>query len=385
MGHIQKRTRNGKTRYYARYNGPDGKEYSKSFLRRGKVDEPGTAAHWLSEQETAMRELAWTDPKSQGMTLNEWATKWLSTRTGIARSTKTEYTLVVTGIRDSGLGDIPLKKLTKLRLEEWVSDLVNNRHWSDRGNLSDSTATKDRHILSTILASAVDNGLMPRNPIKGVRPPMRKVDEDEPIDPADLPTANDVWRLYECGYDIFREMIIVAAGTGLRRGELLGNRLKHIHPTELHVVEQLVLSEPTRTFGPLKTPKARRRVPFGQEVADAIDRHLAAFPTDNINDPLFRDPKGLPWRRTTFQWRWDRIRTAAGLPGLRFHYLRHFYASTLIAGGANVKVVMERMGHANPQETLNTYARLWPDSEETTRNITDFALRRGTDGANPDP
>jgi integrase len=64
-----------------------------------------------------------------------------------------------------------------------------------------------------------------------------------------------------------------------------------------------------------------------------------------------------------------RIRkTVAGLPeGFRFHDLRHFYASMLIAGGSDVKVVQHRLRHSSAKTTLDTYSHLWPDSDESTR------------------
>ena len=57
-----------------------------------------------------------------------------------------------------------------------------------------------------------------------------------------------------------------------------------------------------------------------------------------------------------------------GLPtGFRFHDLRHYFASLLIASGADVKVVQKRMRHASAMTTLNTYGHMWPDADETTR------------------
>ncbi|MEK8228736.1 tyrosine-type recombinase/integrase [Oerskovia sp. M15] len=61
-------------------------------------------------------------------------------------------------------------------------------------------------------------------------------------------------------------------------------------------------------------------------------------------------------------------RAAAGLPEeFRFHDLRHYFASLLIAAGADVKVVQARLRHASAKTTLDTYAHLWPDTEEATR------------------
>lgn len=66
---------------------------------------------------------------------------------------------------------------------------------------------------------------------------------------------------------------------------------------------------------------------------------------------------------------------AAGLPkGTTPHDLRHYYASLLIRHGESVKVVQARLGHATAGETLDTYAHLWPDAEDTTRDAIDSVL-----------
>jgi integrase len=59
---------------------------------------------------------------------------------------------------------------------------------------------------------------------------------------------------------------------------------------------------------------------------------------------------------------------------VRLHDFRHFYASLLIVGGESVKVVQARLGHASARETLETYAHLWPDTEDRTRQAVDAIL-----------
>lgn len=54
-------------------------------------------------------------------------------------------------------------------------------------------------------------------------------------------------------------------------------------------------------------------------------------------------------------------------PAFRFHDLRHYLASLLIASGTDVKVVQKRMRHASAMTTLNTYGHMWPDADESTR------------------
>ncbi len=78
------------------------------------------------------------------------------------------------------------------------------------------------------------------------------------------------------------------------------------------------------------------------------------------------------------------IRAArAKVPGLptdsRFHDLRHYLASMLIASGADVKVVQARLRHASAKTTLDTYAHLWPDSDETTRAAIDVMMAARAD------
>jgi integrase len=61
-----------------------------------------------------------------------------------------------------------------------------------------------------------------------------------------------------------------------------------------------------------------------------------------------------------------------GLPdGFRYHDLRHYLASLLIASGADVKTVQARLRHASAMTTLDTYGHLWPDRDESTRAATE--------------
>jgi integrase len=85
-------------------------------------------------------------------------------------------------------------------------------------------------------------------------------------------------------------------------------------------------------------------------------------------------------RRPTSTWAIERAIRAArpkitGLPeGFRFHDLRHYFASLLIASGLDVKTVQQRLRHGSATTTLNTYGHLWPDSDERTRAAVDEVL-----------
>lgn len=70
------------------------------------------------------------------------------------------------------------------------------------------------------------------------------------------------------------------------------------------------------------------------------------------------------------EWAVRSARTRVGLPdGFRHHDLRHYFASLLIASGADVKIVQARLRHASAKTTLDTYGHLWPDSDESTGKV----------------
>src|SRR5881275_269086 len=79
-------------------------------------------------------------------------------------------------------------------------------------------------------------------------------------------------------------------------------------------------------------------------------------------------------------WALERAMRAArgkvdGLPaGFRYHDLRHYQASLLIASGADVKTVQARLRHASAKTTLDTYGHLWPDRDESTRAAVDAVI-----------
>ena len=193
--------------------------------------------------------------------------------------------------------------------------------------------------------------------------------------------------LRDAAPDLIAEAIIVAAGIGSRQGELLGLRRRSVDflRKDIVVVEQAVtLSRGGAEFRPPNTRQALRRIPVGDVVIDAIARHLEKYPCEP-DEAIFRKRMGRLHRRSAFGVLWRKARQeAAARDTLRWHELRHFYASTLIAGGASVREVMERMGHTSAKETIARYSRLWPDRTESTRALVDSALSRGT-AAGPQP
>lgn len=384
---VQRRERSGKVRWVGRYRDAAGKEHSRTFEREK------AAKDWVGDREKEVRDGTWVPPDVATMTLAAWCETWYAGRTGIAPATLEQYRTIIDTDITPALGQIPIRALTTSRCRQWVRDLTETRSWrapivaevdgkktARPDVLAVSTASTRAHILASILKEAVQEGVLMRSPMVGVKPPKRAV-ETSAIDPAVLPTGEELWALRDAASILISEAIIVAAGTGLRQGELLGLRRRSVDflRKDIVVVEQAVtLTRGGAEFRPPKTRQALRRLPVGDVVIDAIARHLEQFPCEP-DEAIFRNRMGRLHRRSAFGDLWRQARRDAGArDSLRWHELRHFYASTLIAGGASVREVMERMGHTSAEETIARYSRLWPDRAESTRGIMDAALVRGT-------
>jgi integrase len=83
---------------------------------------------------------------------------------------------------------------------------------------------------------------------------------------------------------------------------------------------------------------------------------------------------GEPVDYNAFAHYWRRATTAAGVKGLRYHALRHAFASMLIAGGCSVKAVQRALGHASAATTLNLYAHMWPGDDDRIRQAVEQAF-----------
>ncbi len=130
---------------------------------------------------------------------------------------------------------------------------------------------------------------------------------------------------------------------------------------------------------PLKTKISQTPVPVPASLAAELSAQIAAY---GRHSSLLTGNDG----RQLSPWAVERaMRTARkkaqGLPaGFRYHDLRqHYFASLLIASGADVKTVQARLRHASAKTTLDTYGHLWPDRDESTRAAVDAVLQDRAD------
>jgi integrase len=204
-----------------------------------------------------------------------------------------------------------------------------------------------------------------------------------PSSTLDVLATEQVLSLAAAVPDRYRALITMAAGTGLRPGELFGLRVDRVDflRKQLRVDRQLVRARGKGVeLGPLKTSSSYRTIPLPRTVNDSLAAHLARWPADPELGLVFTNEREAPIQQYPFSAMWARAREAASLPPWATpHDLRHYYASLLIRSGASVKVVQSRLGHASAKTTLDTYGHLFPDEEDRTRDAVDAELARAED------
>ena len=153
----------------------------------------------------------------------------------------------------------------------------------------------------------------------------------------------------------FRALVLVAAYTGLRWGELAGLRVKRVDllHRQITVAEQLLEVRGRLAFGPPKTGAGLRTVTLPTVAAEALAEHLSLYAEAGPDGLVFSAERGGPIRRSNFTRRvWMPTTRAAGVEGLRFHDLRHTAATLAVAAGASTRELMVRMGHSSSAAAL---------------------------------
>lgn len=366
MGYIEKRRRSdGTAAWRARYRRPDGSPDGRTFDR--KID----AERFLTTIEADKLRGSWVDPKAGRRSFREYAEEWRQMQVQHERSTADQIASHFANHVYPTFGDRPLASIRTSEVQAWVKGR------EDAGLAPATIETMYRH-LTAVFNAAVADQLIGRSPCGPRLVKLPKAD-DTPVVP---PTAEQVAALIAAAPDRMRGPIVLAAGSGMRQGEVLGlvgDRIEWLR-RQVKVEQQLYTPQKGAPYlKRLKSKSARRTIPLPDAVLAELTAHVAAFPAGE-DGLVFTNSGGRPWRRSRFAEAFGAVCVAAGLVGgddkplFTCHDLRHFYASVLIAAGLSVKVVQERLGHASARETLDTYAHLWPDDEDRTRVVVQGAF-----------
>jgi integrase len=329
-------------RWRARYVDDLGQEHTQRFAR--KTD----AQTWLNGQVSALVQGTHVAPRDMQRTVAQWCDEWIKGYANHRDSTVRQARVHISQIK-AEFGDVQLSAIRPSAIRTWTAKLKASGH-----EQSYIYALHGR--LSQILGDAVLDGILGRNQCsKRTTPPMGKAK-------VYCATTEQVWALHDLMPEHLRPAVLLGAFAGLRIAEVCGLRVM-----DVDFVRGVVHPKQQWPAKPLKTDGSEAPIPIPRELALMLSAAVQLRPGERVVNDDFGKP--VP------PWQIDRAVRAirpevVGLPEeFGFHDLRHYLASLLIAGGANIKVVQARMRHATAKTTLDTYGHLWPDTDESTRRV----------------
>lgn len=323
----------------ARYRDEAGKEHARHFRR--KTD----ATDWLNEVTASMMTGNYVSPRTAKMTVGEWCDVWLEGYGTKRASTVRQARVHIKAIK-AHFGTMRVGAVKPSHVKAWTAKL------SEAYAVSTTYAIYRR--FSQVMDDAMHDGIIARNPCsRRTSPPMAK---QRPY----VATTDHVWALYDAMPDHLKVAILLGAFVGLRVAEAAALRV-----SDVDFMRGIVTPAIQYPAQELKTEASRAALPIPSELTMALSAHVARYGGSNV----VTDEKGNATTPYAIEkaMRASRVKVE-GLPeGFRFHDLRHYLASLLIAQGLDVKVVQARLRHAKATTTLNVYGHLFPDAQESAQ------------------
>lgn len=368
--------------FWATLEGDDAKTWRKRYPGRSL---PRRKAATLKEARALQRDLiedlrVGRDPQAHNPKIADLVETWISGRQKLAVSTIERYrSSLKWQIEPHRLGRVRLTELTTELVREWVRDIKGQKHQRKPDQKLDPHSIRNAFaLLRAALNSAIVDGLIVRNPCKGVELPQPDDEEIEPLDPAQIDTLLQLLDTYELDKKTGERyphrnaaLYYVAIFCGVRQGELFGLRWRDIDfkRREMRVTTQIRRGQRTRT----KTPKSRRTVPITSRTLAALDWHRQNQAEEraigqkdgkpwNAGDLVFCSDSGTPLDPSNVRQQLERFLVRAKLPSLHFHGLRHTYAALSIAAGVDIYTLSRRMGHSSISVTADKYGHLYQPS-----------------------
>lgn len=248
---------------------------------------------------------------------------------------------------------LKINQITTAKVEKYISARQNAK-------VPIGTIRKVLVTLGQIFGYAVRHRYIEHNPLRDAerpRDPGEGKKEIKVLTPEEINSFLD-----KAASQKYRTLFLLGIMSGARQGELLGLKW-----TDLDLAENQLHVQRTYTKGRFfntKTRTSNRRVDLGPAVIGELRKWKLACPPGEL-DLIFPNEEGNPINYSNMVNRhFLPALKAANLPKIRFHDLRHTYASLLIEQGENIKYIQTQLGHSSPMVTLTVYAHLFETSNQ---------------------
>jgi integrase len=346
----------------------------------------GTDRHTAEKlARTLAAEIVGRNDDGRSLTFGAYLTqRWLpAKRVALRASTYDGYRRKIERHILPTLGRVGIRRLTATHLESLYEHKL--RPTSGDRALAPKTVLELHVIIRGALADAHRKGIVTRNVAAVANAP--KLRSIPPVEPQAWTAAQLQAFLRAAAQHRMFPAFWLSANTGMRRSELLGLRWTDIDfdAHTISVNRGIVSVGYERCESRGKTRNSRRVVDLDTTTTDILAawqgwQHAAAT---GINETppswLFPDDHGEPLHPHALSQTFERIARRAGVPIVRLHDLRHTHATLLIKAGVPVKVVSERLGHATPAFTIQTYQHVLPGMQADAARTFEQLLTGSTD------
>ena len=339
-------------RYTAGHDPATGKQIFKSVL--GK-----TQAEVKEKLKKALVEAGQIDfTKSGKYTVGTWMDEWFENvaKIKVRPSSHQTYRGYIDNHIKPNIGNIPLEKLTTMDLQKLYRTLLTRGRVerieaeNQPSGLSAKTVRNINQVISSALDLAVAQKIIPSNPTDACELPKVEHREMQTIPEEQLQAF-----LAEARATGVYEMYYIELATGLRRGELLGLKWQDIDWKNgiIKVRRQIARVDGQIVEAPLKTKNSYRTVTISPQAIEVLKQQKAK----THDQYVFPSPNGGPISPDSVNNMLKRV-LAAGIPKVRFHDLRHTFATIALQNGVDIKTVSGMLGHFSAGFTLDTYAHV---------------------------
>ena len=255
------------------------------------------------------------------------------------------------------IGKILLNRLTQNDLQQFYSRLKKSgrkRLTEQYGDgLSDRMVRSCHTTCRTALDKAVVEGLITNNPSIGCKLPPKKCREMQVL------TQTEIVRfLTQAKSEEYYEMFLLELTTGMRRGEIVGLKWRDLNMLtgELHIARQVVKTATGCIITMPKTKSSIRTILLPQEMVTL----LAELKKQTKGEWMFPSPvkEGEPRNPTAVYRRFQLILERSSCKKIRFHDLRHTFATMALENGMDIKTLSAMIGHISAETTLNIYSHI---------------------------
>ena len=364
-------------RYTAGCDPATGKPIHKSVLAKTQSEAKEKLKQAIAEAEKLDMS------RAKSYTLGAWIKLWYEVyaEPRLREKTKHYYLNYIDNHIIPELGNTPLEKLTTIQIQKFYNDLQKSGRiqrythikLKDKG-LSTRVVRGIHTLLNNCLEQAVAERLLLTNPAQGCKLPQLEKREMKI-----LPQEKIGLYLAEAERRGLLAAFYLELTTGLRRGELLALQWTDldVESKTLSITKQVNRINGELVVSPPKTRNSIRTLALPQQ---AVDLLVAEHKKHSRNPYLFPSPKtGTMYDPDAFRRTHDKILKAIGAEHIRFHDLRHTFATLSLKSGVDVKTLSGALGHYSAGFTLNTYthatAQMKLDAADTIGGVISQQMR----------